>query len=33
MNKQDKLTKDFTYKEFFSGDVKVWLKYIEPPAK
>ena len=33
MNKQDKLTDNFYYKEFFSGDVKVWLKSIEPPAK
>ena len=33
MEANEKLTKDFEYKEFFSGDVKVWLKSIEPPAK
>ena len=33
MNKKDKLTENFTYGEFWSGDVKIFLKSIEPPTK
>ena len=33
MNKSDKLTKHFAYKEFFSGDIKLGHKSIEPPGK
>lgn len=32
MNKQDKLSEDFRYGEFWSGDIKLGLKSIEPPT-
>jgi len=33
MNKNEKLTNNFTYGEFYSGDTKLGYKSIEPPTK
>ena len=33
MNKLEKITNDFKWGEFFSGDIKLGLKSIEPPLK
>ena len=33
MNKYDKLTENFRYSEFWSGDIKLGYKSIEPPTK
>jgi len=33
MNKNEKLTPNFTYGEFFSGDTKLGQNSIEPPTK
>jgi len=33
MNPSEYLTKNFQWKEFYSGDIKLGLKSIEPPSK